>query len=145
MAKIPIGILNNNPTNIRVSKTFKWLGETESKGAFCKFIDRKFAYRATFILFHSYITKHGCRTLRDIINRWAPPSENQTAVYLRTVSNMSNYPEMVTVDLGDEDMMCKIVKAMVYVEVGMHENIDAIREGYKLAAASRDLRDVHEK
>ena len=35
-------------------------------------------YRAMFVLLHTYRVRHGCRTLREMISRYAPPMENHT-------------------------------------------------------------------
>lgn len=144
--KTPQGILNNNLTNIKKNMLSAWMGEEPNpKSNFCRFVSRKFGYRATFLILHSYINKHGLRTLKDCIERWAPPTENHTYLYLRFVSNKSGYPEMVTVDLSDEDMMCRIVQAMVQMEVGIVENMDTIRQGYRLAACSINMKNKYIK
>ena len=43
-------------------------------------------YRAMFVLLHTYRVRHGCRTLREMILRYAPPVENHTENYIRAVS-----------------------------------------------------------
>ncbi|MBQ0050131.1 MAG: hypothetical protein KBT12_07875 [Bacteroidales bacterium] len=68
--------------------------------------------------------------------------ENNSSVYLRTVSNRSGYPETVRIDLSDEEMMCKIVHAMVMMEVGIEENMDTIRKGYRLACVSKNMKTI---
>lgn len=116
--------------------------ENDAKGQFCRFVNRTFGYRATFLIFYSYINNHNAQTLRDCIYRWAPPVENNSSVYLRTVSNRSGYPETVRIDLSDEEMMCKIVHAMVMMEVGIEENMDTIRKGYRLACVSKNMKTI---
>jgi hypothetical protein len=34
----------------------------------------------------AYQDKHGLRTIRQIVSRWAPPTENNTNAYVRAVA-----------------------------------------------------------
>ena len=85
------GIRNNNPLNIRLSSD-KWQGQVlpqrgSGEGAFCVFSEMKWGWRAAFrLLCHTYYGKYKLRTIRDIIYRWAPPNENGTLVYIRSVA-----------------------------------------------------------
>ena len=87
----PRGIRNNNPLNIRLSSD-KWQGQVlpqrgSGEGAFCQFSEMKWGWRAAFrLLCHTYYGKYKLRTIRDIIYRWAPPNENGTSVYIRSVA-----------------------------------------------------------
>ncbi len=87
----PRGIRNNNPLNIRLSSS-KWQGQVlpqrgSGEGAFCQFSEMKWGWRAAFrLLCHTYYGKYKLRTIRDIIYRWAPPNENGTSVYIRSVA-----------------------------------------------------------
>ena len=68
------GIRNNNPLNIRRSKD-QWQGmkKTQSDSSFCQF--ETFEYRLY--------------TIRGIVQRWAPPGENNTEAYIRNVSRLT--------------------------------------------------------
>ena len=87
----PRGIRNNNPLNIRLSSD-KWQGQVlpqrgSGEGVFCQFSEMKWGWRAAFrLLCHTYYGKYKLRTIRDIIYRWAPPNENGTSVYIRSVA-----------------------------------------------------------
>lgn len=83
--KLPRGLRNNNPLNIR--KGCRWLGlrDFPTDKEFCEFKTMAYGYRAAFVTLRTYYSKHNCRTLREIINRWAPPSENNTSSYLQAV------------------------------------------------------------
>lgn len=83
--KLPRGLRNNNPLNIR--KGCSWIGlrDFPTDKEFCEFKTMAYGYRAAFITLRTYYSKHNCRTLREIINRWAPPSENDTEKYLDIV------------------------------------------------------------
>ena len=90
---IPRGYRNNNPLNIRISNS-NWLGKVSpnTDGAFEQFSDIKYGYRAAIKTLRSYYYKHGLRTVRDILNRWAPPSDsNNTDRYIGILSEKSGW------------------------------------------------------
>ena len=91
----PRGIRNNNPLNIRLSKD-RWQGQIApslsgragGEASFCQFTSMMYGWRAAFrLLCHTYYGKYKLRTIRAIINRWAPPKENDTEVYIRRVTD----------------------------------------------------------
>ena len=81
------GLENNNPGNIRQSKV-RYKGEVRPSRdpAFKQFESLAWGYRAIFVLLHTYRVRHGLRSIREMISRWAPPSENRTEAYIRAVS-----------------------------------------------------------
>ena len=80
--KLSRGIRNNNPANIRRSAT-KWayLKPVQSDKQFCQFLEMRYGIRAFFILMRTYRYKYGLKTPREIINRFAPASENDVESY----------------------------------------------------------------
>lgn len=81
------GLRNNNPGNIRHSGT-QWHGmsATQTDPAFIQFIEPKWGIRALARTLQTYSTRYGLNTVRGIINRWAPPSENDTGSYVDAVA-----------------------------------------------------------
>ena len=90
------GIRNNNPLNIRRSKD-KWqgqltstpspFGEGRGEASFCQFETQAYGWRAAFVLLtRTYYHTYRLFTIRSIVSRWAPPNENATAAYIRSVS-----------------------------------------------------------
>lgn len=81
------GLANRNPGNIRQSKV-RYKGEVQPSRdpAFKQFESLAWGYRAVFVLLHTYRVRHGLRTIRGMISRWAPPSENRTDAYIRAVA-----------------------------------------------------------
>lgn len=83
--RLPRGIRLFNPCNIRKGSA-RFRGEkyiSEDK-AFCQFIGMDWGIRAALLLLmKSYYGLHHLRTVRKIISRWAPPSENNTESYVR--------------------------------------------------------------
>ena len=45
-----------------------------------------YGYRAMFTLLHSYERRYGLNTIRSMLTRYAPPTENFTDGYIRFVS-----------------------------------------------------------
>lgn len=83
------GLRNNNPLNIMRGRN-KWLGEVDSingvhDGYFCQFQSMEYGYRAAIKTLLTYQREHKCKTIRQIISRWAPPTENNTKVYIARV------------------------------------------------------------
>ena len=82
------GLSNCNPGNIRQSKV-RYKGEVQPSRdpAFKQFESLAWGYRAVFVLLHTYRVRHGLRTVRGMISRWAPPVENHTEAYIRAVAD----------------------------------------------------------
>ena len=99
--KLPRGIRNNNPLNIRKSGD-KWQGlkTLQEDKEFFQFETIEWGWRAAFvILCKTYYGKYKLKTIRDIVTRWAPPKENNTEAYIRHVSDYTGIgPDR---DLGD--------------------------------------------
>ena len=87
----PRGIRNNNPLNIRKSKD-KWKGlrAQQQDAAFCQFENMEWGWRAAFwLLTRTYYHTYRLFTIRTIIQKWAPPHENNTASYIANVSKLT--------------------------------------------------------
>lgn len=77
-------MISNNPFNIRYSKSNNWRGQTgTTSSGFCTFSSLFYGCRAFAILYKNYI-KRGY-SVADFINRYAPPSENHTNIYISFV------------------------------------------------------------
>lgn len=101
----------NNPGNIRYNANFK--GCTGNDNGFCKFISLGYGYRAILVILTTYYEKYGIRTITGIITRYAPPTENQTANYISSVSRYSGLgPSQI---LTKEDLI-KLIPAIARME-----------------------------
>ena len=81
------GIRNNNPLNVRRSKD-KWQGmkALQTDPQFCQFETMAYGWRAAFVMLtRTYYHTYRLYTIRAIINRWAPPNENNTKRYIENV------------------------------------------------------------
>lgn len=79
--KNTIGYINQNPLNIRFSPMNAWKNQIGCRKGFCMFSSFAYGYRAGLVLIENYFKK-GYDTIEDIINRWAPVSENPTQAYI---------------------------------------------------------------
>ena len=72
----------NNIFNIRAGRA-QWLGMTGTRRGFVEFDTREHGIRAWLVLMRNYRRQYGCRTIRQIVSRFAPPTENETEQYIK--------------------------------------------------------------
>lgn len=114
---LPRGIRNQNPGNIRKTK-IAWKGKAPSSdGEFEQFISPEMGIRAIAKdLLTGY--RRGDDTVAKIIAAWAPPSENNTAAYVKTVAaHVGVLPDQV-IDVDSWAIMRPLVEAIIRVENG---------------------------
>lgn len=127
------GLRNNNPGNIRLSRTL-WQGEVRPSQdkAFCQFTSMAYGYRALIKLLQNYRKVNGCRTMADFINRWAPPVENNTSGYIQRVCRDLQVPSTFVPDVNDKDTMCVFAAAISRVENGVPAVMVDVVAGWNL-------------
>jgi hypothetical protein len=131
---LPRGIRNNNPGNIRKSKD-KWQGlaDIQPDTEFFSFVDPVYGIRALAKILRNYRDRYGLNTVQGIINRWAPPVENNTGAYVRMVANKVGVAptEPLTWDAGQ---MRRLVSAIIQHENGQQPyNMATIADGISRA------------
>lgn len=119
----PRGIRNNNPLNIRKGNNWKGERPNQTDRAFEEFESMQWGIRAAFRLMRNHIkgyngTRPRMNTLKKLIAVWAPPSENATNRYVDFVSASAGLLPSDIIDPDDRKMMCKIARAMAFVENG---------------------------
>lgn len=85
-----------------------------------------------FIVIRTYIQRYKLNTIRGIISRYAPSSENHTENYIRVVSERSGIPADDPVYADSREMMIRIVAAMSYVENGREAEMSDVIRGWEL-------------
>ena len=141
------GFLNNNPGNMdRGSQP--WNGEIRdvaqctndiqrgelTHGRFCVFESPVLGIRAMAKNLLAYHDRLGCRTVRDYINRWAPPNENNTEAYVSNVAGRIGVSPDEPVDIKNPEVMAAIIDGIIRVEcAGMPYTGNEIAEGMQLA------------
>ena len=127
----PRGYRNNNPLNIRHNAD---VFQGEIKGtdkSFKTFVSLPYGYRAAFVTLGTYLSR-GWDTLEKIIAKWAPPSENNTEDYIKSVEKWSGVPRATELTAASGADYIMIVAAMSAVENGVNADINQIKAGFSL-------------
>ena len=135
------GIRNNNPANIRRGCNWKGLTKVQTDKEFCQFNTMTWGVRALLVTLRTYVVKHHLHTVREIITRWAPPSDgNNTEKYIEFVEKAIrdiDTPIILTLQAMDfkpefqhsECILYLIARAMCKIESGYN-----LEYGYYLNA-----------
>lgn len=120
MNAVPRGIRNRNPGNIRKSRDrWKGLASLQSDPAFFVFETPLWGIRAMAVILRNYQRRHGLKSLAQIIGRWAPAAENDTAGYVAAVSKAIGVEPRAPVDLRDGATLRPLIAAIVRHENGL--------------------------
>jgi hypothetical protein len=118
--QLPRGVRNKNPGNIDRNAT-KWQGMAPDQGSdsrFVVFTSAEWGIRALAKTLMTYQSVHGLKTIKGIINRWAPPSENDTGAYVQHVAELCGVKATETIDVDTVAIMLPLVKAIIAHENG---------------------------
>ncbi|WP_223528366.1 structural protein [Pseudomonas sp. A-RE-23] len=132
----PRGVRNNNPGNIDYNKANKWQGQLPPipaiEARFARFDTPENGIRALTRLLLTYQNKHGLKTVKAIISRWAPSVENDTAAYVRAVESNTGTKPGAEINLRDPAVMKGFVRAIIRHEnAGYEYPKDIIDEGVR--------------
>lgn len=110
---LPRPVRLNNPGDLERVDGQIWLGQADDQRdpRFVCFRTPEYGFRAMAITIRTYYTAHGLRTVRAIISRFAPPTENDTEAYIAGVArrcgvgaddpiDVYGYPVMLGLCLG---------------------------------------------
>lgn len=127
------GLDNRNPGNIRRAKV-RYRGEVRPSRDpdFKQFESMAWGYRAIFVLLDTYRIRYGLSTLRGMISRWAPPSENHTDLYIRAVADQTRLDPDRRLDTRDSQTMIPLAAAISRVENGTPADLRDVEEGWRL-------------
>lgn len=130
------GVRNNNPCNLRYGSD--WLGmvkdSKERDRSFCVFKSAKMGIRAAAKLFLNYGRFYDICTVRGIIDRFAPPEENDTTAYIEDVCKRTGFGREERLDLHNGEVMLSLLKAVIRHENGYQPYSDEeIKAGIYLA------------
>lgn len=134
---LPRGIRNNNPLNIVKGNSWKGERANQTDNRFEEFESMAMGLRAGFVLLRNYIEGTKTRptkfnTIRKIIARWAPPSENYTQRYIDYVCKWSGLLPDEVVRFRERKKMVAIVQAMAKMECGVTLDVALIESAYDL-------------
>ncbi len=112
---LPKGIKNKNPLNIEAGRD-QWQGMVGNDGRFIIFDSVYYGIRAGARIMRNYRDKYGLNTVTGIINRWAPPSDNNpTDNYIKFVASRAGVGADTPLSMADYP---KVIAAMIHFENG---------------------------
>lgn len=85
-----------------------------------------------FMLLYTYDIKLGLNTIKTIIGRYAPTSENNTAAYVKHVSEWSGVPATSRISSTNRDVILHVVAAMSRHENGVPAVMADVEKGWEL-------------
>lgn len=130
------GLRNNNPGNI--SKTNQaWDGEVKGEdGRFKTFSSPEAGIKAIGTNLLSYSRK-GFDTVEEIINRWAPPSENNTQAYINSVATRLGVKPTDKLDVKNPAVLAGLTHAIIEHENGKNPYPDEMIQSGVTAAINK--------
>lgn len=134
----PRGIANRNPGNlIRTTPRAGWEGAVPddqlTDPRFEQFTAPVWGLRALAETLLNYQVRDGCRTIAGLINRWAPPVENDTGAYLADVCQRIGYAPDAVVSLRNVPPLVALSRAIIE-----HENGECPYDDDLIAVAAID-------
>ncbi len=130
MPAVTRGVRNNNPGNIDYNPRNRWIGQLTPDPAiekrFARFDTPENGIRALAKLVLAYRGKDGMPnvgasgidTVREIINRWAPGTENDTESYIRATSASLKVASDAPLDVHSLPVLVGLVTAIIRHENG---------------------------
>lgn len=147
------GWRNNNPLNIRRGARWMGLELAETDREFCQFITMSYGYRAGVKVlnsYYNYFMQTGKQWRIDtILNRWAPPNENNTTKYIDRVLELT-HRTWDNLRLAEPEskygrlQMAMLMAAMTCVECGCPPEavpVASINTGFVLAIGKDPMLD----
>lgn len=137
-------VRNNNPCNLEAGTAWQGLMPRSQMDAdqlaetrFAVFQNAKYGFRATGIVLLNYEKLHGLHTIRQFINRFAPPGENNTDAYTTTVAQACGADPDKPYELRTAELLERIVKAMSTHEAGgWFFSYDDLHQGIAMSEAA---------
>jgi len=130
------GLRNNNPGNVEKGADWQGLAPVQTDARFAQFTHMRYGVRAAARVFRNYQKLYNLRTVTQLINRWAPASENNTAAYINAVAQRVGVDPFAVLDLANAELCYRFLRAVFRHECGIAAESIAeatIREGISLA------------
>ena len=106
-APAPLGVRNNNPGNLR-----QW-GDTPRAGGYAVFPTMEAGLSAATRNLLAQQQVHGLNTIRSIISKWAPQSENDTGGYISDMSKRTGFAADQQLNLQDPKVLVPLLSGIV--------------------------------
>lgn len=139
------GLRNNNPGNIDHHASNPWQGldsAQPSDGRFCRFVSPEYGIRAMARVLRNYTKRDGLPgvggpgidTVQEVINRWAPPSENVTSAYVAQVAKALGVNPDIPINIADRTTLATLIAAIIRHENGLQPySVELILRGIDMA------------
>ena len=136
------GFRNNNPGNIRISKTL-YSGEVPVKnntdGAFKQFNAYSDGVRAMIALIDFHYRVNATDTITKLVSKWAPSNENNTTAYIQNVAKHTGFDPDKKLPANYLTMK-KLVDAIIIQENGTQKLSDVgFWNAWKNSESSRKI------
>ena len=118
-----------NPGNVRYNPAFS--GIIGNKNGFSVFRNDGYGYKAIYSILGTYLNSYGLNTISEIASRYAPTSENNTNLWIQTVSQVSGISPNQTISSMD---FYRIISGIVRIENGIQISPEEIQK--KINSAS---------
>ena len=145
------GHRNRNPGNLDFNPANKWQGQKglgdewlpQDRRRFAAFESHEFGIRAMAVLLTTYYDRHNLKTVRGVINRWAPPVENNTSAYVNAVARHLGVTPDDEINLHTYEHMRPLVEAIITHELGGQPYAaSVIDEGLRMAGIRKPVPTV---
>ena len=123
------GVLNNNPTNIRLNPAISWDGqvsaEHQTDKEFVQFVSAQYGIRAALVNLHTHalrlLQKGEQPTVAALCAIWAPPGENDTEAEINNALAGQLWTELTrqTVIITPAQFI-SLARGLVFAENGYH-------------------------
>jgi hypothetical protein len=110
------------------------LAPLQSDPAFFVFEAPIWGIRAMAVILHNYQRRHGLKTVAQIIGRWAPATENDTAAYIKAVAKAIRASPRAALYLQEGSTLRDLIAAIIRHENGVQPyDVDTIDAAIELA------------
>ena len=143
MIDTPRGIRNHNPGNIE--RGANWIGLAEDQSGdnrFAVFEAPQLGIRAlckvllTYHLNRRAADGSAIDTVQEVIDRWAPPFENDSDAYAARVREALDVEKGEKIDISDPEILRELAEAIIHHENGEQPYSEAtLRAGVDMALA----------
>jgi hypothetical protein len=124
---MPRGLRNNNPGDLAYDPQINWMGQVGSDPTFVIFSDMSYGLRALAMDLANKITKDGLTTITQIINVYAPASENDTASYISSVAGDTGLDPNAPVP-QTQSSLAALMRAIINHELGDNWSVQYVQD-----------------
>jgi hypothetical protein len=122
------GLRNNNPFNLEDDGVTAWegLATPRNDGPYLVFTNASYGIRAGGKNVSNYVLLDGISpTIAELITRFAPPTENDTAAYIADVASQLGVDPNAALNIPGGDLL-PLAKAIISHENGLNPYSDAM-------------------